>query len=242
MMTALILAITLVGIIIFLFQFLSLGSVLSTEQFQERLRTFLQDKAISLYFFWYGIKLRFTTVLNQKKSRALQFRVWVNRELVNIPELQAWVMELPDPALQALTEGALRYCATLNIQLSWLFTPDLEAAPAVRETIKAILVDFLAGCLHAVKQKEDIALFSVYQQLISPDQYKRRIDLRRSVFKKVTELGLADPIPPHELIMSSELQRQALAASALRNAASKDWPSFAQALSNVLAANEQPAT
>jgi hypothetical protein len=93
-----------------------------------------------------------------------------------------------------------------------------------------------------VKQKEDIALFSVYQQLISPDQYKRRIDLRRSVFKKVTELGLADPIPPHELIMSSELQRQALAASALRNAASKDWPSFAQALSNVLAANEQPAT
>jgi hypothetical protein len=213
----------------------------SSDQFREWLRTLSQTIGLNLYFTWFRLKLSFAKIFGQKKSRALQFRAWIDGSFTTAPELKTWVMELPDPALQALTEGAVRYCANLNIELTWLFGRDLEVAPAVSETVKMILSEYLEGCLKAVHHKEAIALFAVYYQLTSPALYGRQIDLRRSVFKKVTALGLVEPVPAHELIMSSELQRQALAASALRDAASKDWDSFAQALSNVLAANEQPA-
>ena len=215
--------------------------VSSPEQFKEWLRTLPQTIGINLYFTWFRLKVAFTKLFGQKKATALQFRAWVDTRLTNSLELHDWVMQLPDSALVALTDGAVRYCANLNIDLTWLFTRDIEVSPAVSEAVQLIISEYLEGCFKAVRHKDSIALFAVYHQLISADQYGRQIDLRRSVFKKVTTLGLAEPIPAHELIMSSELQRQALAASALRDAASKDWDSFAQALSTVLAANEQPA-
>lgn len=241
MIIPIIIALLLIGTFALTLGFLPFQIVSSPEQVREWLRTLPQSIGINLYFTWFRFKLAFTKLFGQKKSRALQFRAWVDGKLAGSADLHDWVMGLPDPALLALTDGAVRYCANLNIDLAWLFGRDIDVAPAVRETVRMIISEYLEGCFKAVHHKEAIALFAVYHQLTTPDQYGRQIDLRRSVFKTVTSLGLAEPIPAHELIMSSELQRQALAASALRDAASKDWDAFAQALSNVLAANEQPA-
>lgn len=232
----------LAGVFAFSLGFIPLQIVSSPEKVSQWLRSLPQTIGLNLYFTWFKIRLRFTSMVDRKKARALQFRAWVDRELANSRDLHAWILELPDSALHALTDGAERYCANLNIQLTWLFGPDLDVAPNVRETVKLILSEYLAGCFKAVNYREAINLYSVYHQLTAPDQYKRWIDLRRSVFKKITALGLTEPVPAHDLIMSSELQRQELAAAALRDAASRDWDAFAQALSNVLAANEQPAT
>jgi hypothetical protein len=240
MILLIILVLVLLGIALSL-GFFPFQIVSSPEQLKEWFRALPQTIGINLYFSWFKLKLIVAKLFGQKKSRALQFRAWVDGKLASSLELHAWVMGLPDPALLALTDGAVKYCANLNIDLAWLFGRDIDVAPAVSETVSMIISEYLEGCFKAVHHKQAIALFSVYHQLTSPDQLGRQIDLRRSVFKAVTALGLADPIPAHELIMSSELQRQALAAAALRDAASKDWDSFAQALSNVLSANEQPA-
>lgn len=241
MVLSIIIIFLLIGLFSLSLGFVPFQVVSSPEQFREWVRALPQSIGINLYFTWFRLKLAFTKLFGQKKSRALQFRAWVDGKMASLPELHAWVMGLPDPALIALTDGAVRYCANLNINLTWLFGRDIDVAPAVGETVRTIILEYLEGCFKAVHHKEAISLFAIYHQLTSPDQYGRQVDLRRSVFKAVTALGLAEPIPAHELIMSSELQRQALAASALRDAASKDWDSFAQALSNVLAANEQPA-
>ena len=234
-------ALLLTGVFALSLGFASVNMVSSPEQFKEWLQTVPQSIGIHLYFVWFRLKTGFTKLFGQKRSKALQFRAWVDSKLAQSAELHAWLIELPDPALLALTDGAVRYCASLNVDLSWVFSRDIDVAPAVSETVTLIISEYLEGCFKAVRHKDSLALFSVYHQLTSPDQYGRQIDLRRSVFKQVTALGLAEPIPAHELIMSSELQRQSLAAAALRDAASKDWDSFAQALSNVLAADEQPA-
>lgn len=243
MLIPVVIAFILIGFFALSLGLLPLYVATSPDQVKQWFRSLPQALGINLYFTWLKIKLAFTSIFNRKKSRAIQFRAWVDRELLNTPDLHAWMMGLPSPAFQALADGAVSHCANLNIELTWLFGREMEVAPGVRETVKMILAEYLAGCFKAVNHRESIALFSVYHRLTAPDQYKRWIDLRRSVFKKITALGLTEPIPAYDLIMSSELQRQELAASALRDAASKDWDAFAQALSDVLAANEQqPAT
>ncbi len=85
-------------------------------------------------------------------------------------------------------------------------------------------------------------MFSLYEQLVNPNLLRKRIDLRRSLFKKVISLGLVEPIPAYDLILSSELQRQEIAAAALRDAAREDWAQFAGALSSLLLTAEEQQT
>jgi hypothetical protein len=214
----------------------------SIDRFNEWLQEQKESIPIKLYFAWMIAKHRFNLIFASNKLMALQFRVWIEHNLPADSPLRKWIMELPDQALQELTKSAANYCANLNIQLTWLLGKELEVAPAIKESIKLILLEFLEGCFKAVHHKEEINIFSVYCLLTAPDKYGQRIDLRRSVFKQVSALGLCEPIPAYDLIMSSELERQSIAATALREAASKDWDAFSKALSKVLATNEQPST
>jgi hypothetical protein len=191
----------------------------------------------NLHSFILHARLTMSPLFQRQHSRTAQFREWAERELKDHPALHSWIKDLPEQPLDALTNSTANYCTSLNIDLDWLFGSELDLAPGVRQSLKTIICEYLSGCFNAVNHKQAIMLFSVFHQLISPKQLRRRIDLRRSVFKKITSLGLTEPIPAHELIMSSESQRQELAASSLRAAASKDWEAFSQALSNVLSEN-----
>lgn len=225
----------LVYILLLRFNIFPTSILKSRDTFLE----FLQSIGIRLYFTFLKYKFYLTSVFNKKRFTASQFRSWSERELIDHPDLHAWIQSLPLSSVEALTEDASRYCANLNIQLTWLFGGDLSVVPGLNDTLKNILISYLSGCHKAVLEKESVSIFAIYQQLVDPRKLNRSIDLRRSVFKHITALGLIDPIPAYDLIMSSELQRQELAASALRQAASKDWDGFVKALSSVLTQREQ---
>lgn len=189
---------------------------------------------LNLYFTWLKIKIKLETLFGQQKFRALRFRAWIEHEVIQQEKLQTWLLALSDSGFQVITDGATRHCKDLNISLDWLFGQDLKVAPEVNTTIKMIVIDYLEGCFKAVDGQKSIALFSLYEQLVNPNLLGKRIDLRRSMFKKVISLGLTEPIPAYDLIMSSELQRQEIAAESLRDAAKKDWNQFAGALASIL--------
>ena len=190
---------------------------------------------------WGWVKHRATAVARNRRALPEGFRAWVAAELGEKPALQAWLLSLPEPGFRALTGGTVRYCADLNIELSWLAERHTDVAPPVRTATAAIVADYLEGCWRAVCHKEAIALFGRYRQLVAEPADSRHIDLRRQVFNRVTALGLATTVPAYELIMASERQRQALAANAIREAAAKDWDAFAQAFAELLAGGGGPA-
>jgi len=180
-----------------------------------------------------------------RKQHALpvKFRAWAASDLGGNPALQAWLLSLPEPGFQALTQGTARYCTDLKIELSWLAERHIDVAPPVRQATRAIVTDYLQGCWQAVCHKNDIALFSLYHQLVANPADSRHIDLRRRLFTRLTVLGMAGPVPAYELIMASERQRQTLAAKAIREAAAKDWNAFAKVLAELLAGGgEDPPT
>lgn len=240
-MNALALLLIVASIVTLIYVLLLRHSLLPANIFKSRdtLLEFLQSIGIRLYFKFLKYKFYLASVFNKKRFTASQFRSWSEQELIDHPDLHAWIQSLPLSAIEALTEDASRYCASLNIQLTWLFGGDLSVVPRLNDTLKDILIGYLSGCHKAVLEKESVSIFAIYQQLVDPHKLSRSIDLRRSIFKHITALGLIDPIPAYDLIMSSELQRQELAASALRQAASKDWDGFVKALSSVLTQHEQ---
>jgi hypothetical protein len=237
----LLLAIAISAIIILSLRFFNLppfNFLKSRDAFSE----IIQSTSIRLYFTFIKYKFYFNSVFNKRKITASQFRSWTDRELADHPDLHAWTQSLPLSAFEALTEDASRHCKNLNIKITWLFSADIDVAPGLKQTIKTILVSYLSGCYKAVLDKDSVSNFAVYHRLVDSQKLNRSIDLRRSVFKQITALGLIDPIPVYDLIMSTELERQELAASALRQAASNDWDSFVKALSVVLTQHDQPPT
>jgi hypothetical protein len=238
--------ILLIVFIILLFIFALLvflrGIPITSAGIESQLKSILQDIGLNLYFAWFNLKLKFDALFGQQKFRALKFRAWIENELIHQENLQTWLLSLSDSAFQAITDSSARHCKDLNISLDWLFGQDLKVAPEVGATIKLIIIEYLDGCFTAVHGQESIALFSLYEQLINPNRLRQKIDLRRTIFKKVISLGLVEPIPAYDLIMSSELQRQKIAAAALRDAAKKDWTQFAQALSSILLTTDDQQT
>ena len=190
---------------------------------------------------WAWVKHRATASARNKRALPEGFRAWAAAELGEKPDVQAWLLSLPAPGFRALTEGAVRYCADLKIELSWLAGRHTDVAPPVRAATAAIVAAYLEGCWRAVCHKDAIALFGRYRQLVAEPADPRHTDLRRQVFNRVTALGLAGTVPAYELIMASERQRQALAAKAIREAATKDWDAFAQAFAELLAGGGESA-
>jgi hypothetical protein len=230
------------ALLIFAFVALPRGMPIIPSSVEQRLKSISQDIGLNLYFAWFNLKLKLDSLFGQQKFRALKFRAWIENELIHQENLQRWLLSLSDSAFQAITDSSACHCRDLNISLDWLFGKDLKVAPEVGATIKMIVIEYLEGCFKAVNGQESIALFSLYEQLINPKRLRQKIDLRRSLFKKVLSLGLVEPIPAYDLIMSSELQRQEIAAAALRDAAKKDWAQFAGALSSILLTPDEQQT
>jgi hypothetical protein len=219
--------------------FLPREAATSFQRSKELARSLTNDFALSIYFGWIKLRMTYDSLVGRKKLRAHQLREWAKKELAHKDELHSWLSQLPDSGFEAVSEGVSRHCRDFNISLEWLFSREMNVAPEISGTVKSLVSEYLNSCFIAVNHKEAISLFSVYQDLVDSSRLKQTIELRRSVFKKVISLGLVDPVPAYDLIMSSELERQHIAAAALRNAATKDWNQFAQALSIVLLQNQQ---
>ena len=181
-----------------------------------------------------GIKQTVLAPFRKRHALPAKFRDWVACDLGDHPVLQAWLLSLPEPGFLALTQGTVRYCVDLKIELSWLAERHVDVAPAVQQAVKAIVVDYLQGCWQAVCHKDGISLFGIYHQLTTNLAETRQIDLRRRLFTRLAASGLSAPVPAYELIMATERQRQALAAEAIREAATKDWDTFAKLLAELL--------
>jgi hypothetical protein len=185
------------------------------------------------------IKQQILAFARKQPDPSVKFRAWAASDLGENPPLQAWLASLPEAGFQALTQRVVKFCADLNIQLSWLVERHVDVAPPLRLATKTIVADYLEVCWQAIRHQGDISLFGKYHKLVANPADARYRDLRRQVFTRLTALGLAEPLPTYELIMASELQRQVLAADAIREAAAKDWDAFAKIFAELLESGEE---
>jgi hypothetical protein len=170
-----------------------------------------------------------------KSEPPAAFRAWIDNDLKENPALRDWLLSLPNEGFAMLTDRVVKFCADLNIRLSWLVQGEIAVAPPLRQAVKTIVVDYLEVCWEALRHQADIGIFDKYHALISHPADARYRDARRALFTRLIAEGLAEPLPTYELIMASELQRQSMAARAIREAAAKDWVRFGQIFAEVLA-------
>lgn len=181
------------------------------------------------------IKQQIMNLARKKTDSAAAFRAWAETSLGQRPELQAWLLALPEAGLAALAERLETFCADLNLRLAWLLGEEAGMPPELRQTMSAIVADYLDTCRRAVGHQHEFTLFDTYHSLAFDLADARHRDLRRRLFSRLAETGLAEALPTYDLIMASETQRQALAAEAIRAAASRDWRAFGEVLREVSA-------
>ncbi|BBA33889.1 hypothetical protein sS8_1935 [Methylocaldum marinum] len=190
-----------------------------------------------------GLRERVKELLGKKNDDpAATFRIWVDASLNDKPELRAWLLSLSEEGFKVLTRRMMAFCADLNIQLSWLVEQHIDVAPELHKAARTIVVDYLEGCCEAMRHQDGIALFNHYHKLVANPHDASYRDFRSRLFTRLISEGLAESLPPYELIMASETQRQALAAKAIRSVAAKDWNVFVPILSEVLAAGSESAS
>ncbi len=223
------------------FALLLAGYWAAPEQIKQHFLAFARRRLEGFWLTMAQTKQRIIAFARKKPAPHVTFRAWVESDLGGHPDLQAWLLSLSDSGLKALNGRLEKYTADLKIELSWLTEHHIDVAPAVREAAKTVVAAYLDGCRCAFRQRTEIALFSQYHQLVADPADSRHIELRRKLFNRLTALGLIRPLPANELIMASELERQTLAANAIREAAAKDWDTFAKLFIELLAGGaEQP--
>lgn len=181
------------------------------------------------------LKQRVKTLTQKTTDSPAEFRAWAEESLAGRPELKAWLLSLPEEGLAALTQRVAAFCADLDWRLAWLLEKHIEVVPELRQSMETAIADYLDVCRLGLARHGEMALFGLYRQLVAHPSAARHRDLRRRLFTRLTQEGLAEPIPTHDLIMASETQRQELAAAAIQTAAVKDWAAVARILGEIRA-------
>ncbi len=176
------------------------------------------------------LKERVQSITPKTVDYAPAFRVWVESSLDDQPDLKAWLLGLSEDGFGALTVRVAAFTSDLNIEMSWLLEGSITITSELETACKAIIVNYLEVCRQGIAQQSDITVFDTYQKLITLNTDSRYLNLRRTVFARLTNEGLVDSIPTYDMIMASELQRQEMASNAIKTYAAKNWKQFARIL------------
>lgn len=163
-------------------------------------------------------------------DHAPAFKLWIENNLDDNPELKSWLMELSDDGFGALTLRVSGFTADLNIEMEWLLDNTIEISPKLKAACKAIIINYLGVCRQGIAEQSDITIFDTYHKLVTLTTDTRYLNLRRIVFARLASEGLVESIPTYDMIMASETQRQEMASAAIKGYAVKDWSGFTKIL------------
>ncbi|MGI9211886.1 MAG: hypothetical protein ACR2HF_05390 [Methylococcaceae bacterium] len=176
------------------------------------------------------IKEKVQTIVPKTVDYLPAFKLWIENNLEDEPELKAWLLGLSDDGLGALTVRVAAFAADLNIQMEWLLGNAMDIAPGLKATCQSIIVNYLDVCRFGIAEQGDITIFDTYNKLITLNGDARFLNLRNAVFARLIREGLVDAIPAYDMIMASELQRQEMASAAIRLHAASNWDGFVKIL------------
>ncbi len=165
-----------------------------------------------------------------------RFRDWATRDLDKEPDLQSWLVTLPEPGVALLIQHLVSFCQELNFELAWLLEDQVTIAPELRNAVRGAVIDYCRACRTAVPVQKQAKLFIQYQQLLKNPDNKAQQALSRTLYANLTSQGLA-PTPDATFIVATEAERQQQALQVIQQTATQNWPKFAQVLHTTLTPN-----
>lgn len=165
------------------------------------------------------------TLLQPRSDLSAPMRDWVEKHLNHEPELQKWLLALPEKGWQALVEHLGMFCEQLNFDVEWLVNGDLNASPTLAQKGEEIAIHYFKACWLAVQAQSEMNLFRTYLNTLTQLSREEYRIISQQLLARLSQQKLTDPINP-EMVLAGDDERRTYVANTLRQAAQKDAVTF----------------
>ncbi len=165
------------------------------------------------------------------------FKAWAAKNLGPGDEvLKAWLIEMPEPALNALIHKLADFCTELNLDLHWLVSDQIKLEPKLKETMHEVVVSYCWACWKAVQVQPDIEVFRTFMAVVEDPAGTGQQDISQKLLNDLRKHNLA-PEPNPDWFLASEKQRRVYLSQLIRQAIELDQTKFYTIFRGVISTN-----
>lgn len=131
----------------------------------------------------------------QRHLRLRQLRQWLGAHHLDNPYLQRWLNGLSPAEAEVLLNLLTGYCTSLNWELAWLFTPQLQKTPALQHALEEGIKTYTSSILTALQLGEEVRAYKAYSALVQKPTQRKQFALIRKLYGELTQRSVikADP-------------------------------------------------
>lgn len=143
----------------------------------------------------------------RQHQRALirQFYTWVGQPHGLDATLQQWINALSDAEAELLVKLLQGYCASLNWELEWLFAPQIEKAPLLRDALVDSVRAYARTILTSLQMEVDVRAYQAYVAFSRKPTNRKQSALVQKLYRQISAAGI---IPPLEKVKRRFLSKQ----------------------------------
>lgn len=125
----------------------------------------------------------------QRRLRLRQLRQWLGVQHSDNPYLQRWINGLSTSEAEVLLDLLTGYCTSLNWELAWLFTPQLQKVPALQQALEEGVKTYAGSILTALQLGEEVQMYKAYSALVQKPTQRKQFALIQKLYQELTQRG-----------------------------------------------------
>lgn len=138
-----------------------------------------------------GVSLLLRRRNRQQRRRLLrQLRQWLDAHHVDNPYLQRWINGLAQHEAEVLLDLLTGYCTSLNWELAWLFTPQLQKVPALQQALEEGVKTYTSSILTALQLGEEVRAYKAYSALVQKPTQRKQFALIQKLYQELRQRGV----------------------------------------------------
>lgn len=189
-----------------------------------------------------GIILRTRRMRKQKQASIQQMRVWSVQNQTLDPVSQQWIQQLSSSESKVLLDLLNGYCTSLNWELGWLFTPQIEKAPALKAALEESVSAYARAILLSLQMEDDVYAYHAYLDFEKNPRARKQRVLVQHLYQKINNTNITSPTRRLFRVFSRRGPSHKEQIAAIQRAFERD-PAFTMAaLQEVLVAERDALT
>lgn len=119
-----------------------------------------------------------------------QLRQWLSQRSQEDPLWHQWINGLSMQEAGILLDLLRGFCVSLNWELDWLFTPEIEKAPALKQAMEEDILGYGRALLTALQMEQDVAAFQTYRTFARKPSARKQRSLIQGLYPRLAEASL----------------------------------------------------
>ncbi|MEZ4868198.1 MAG: hypothetical protein R3C14_43120 [Caldilineaceae bacterium] len=132
-----------------------------------------------------GYLMRRRQQQQRKQTLTRQLYAWASQTPTLEPDLQQWIQRLPAPEAAVLVDLLSGYCASLNWELAWLFAPQIERAPTLKQALEESVIAYARAILTGLQMEEDVRAYQAYLAFARKPTARKQRPLVQKLYPKL---------------------------------------------------------